>query len=211
MDISIRSRNVDITEPVRMAVEEKVTRVTRILSGMDRAEVRFHEERNPRIAEKEVCEVTIHGHGHIVRARAAAPETLIAVDRVVDKLSHRMEKLKGKLVGRSHPRRPASLDFARNGSGIVDDAASILVDSDDDESEADEFESFESDSVEQGDGQARIVRTKQFTIKPMTPQEAALQMELIGHDFFFFTNSETEKPAVVYRRKDGDVGLIDAG
>jgi len=55
------------------------------------------------------------------------------------------------------------------------------------------------------------VKNKSFAIKPMTPEEAALQMDLLGHDFYFFTNSETEQAAVVYRRHDGDVGLIDAG
>ena len=59
-------------------------------------------------------------------------------------------------------------------------------------------------------GPARIVKTKQFSIKPMTPEEAALQMDLLGHDFYFFTNAETERAAVVYRRNDGNVGLIDA-
>jgi putative sigma-54 modulation protein len=55
----------------------------------------------------------------------------------------------------------------------------------------------------------RIVKSKRFTIKPMTPDEAVLQMDLLGHDFFFFTNADTERAAVVYRRSDGDVGLID--
>ena len=56
----------------------------------------------------------------------------------------------------------------------------------------------------------RIVKTKRFEIKPMTPEEASLQMDLLGHDFYFFTNSETERAAVVYRRSDGYVGLIDS-
>ena len=197
MDIAIRSRNLDVPQDLRDAVEEKLIRVTRVLNGMERAEVRFREERNPRIADKEFCEVTIHGHGHIVRAHAAGPDLLTAVDRVVDKLAHRMEKLKGKLVGRSHPRRSASLDFTRAKDGADNGSAPLLaIHSDNDDDEV--------------DGQARIVRTKQFAIKPMTPEEAAMQMELIGHDFFFFTNCETAKAAVVYRRKDGDVGLIDA-
>ena len=55
------------------------------------------------------------------------------------------------------------------------------------------------------------MKNKSFAIKPMTPEEAALQMDLLGHDFYFFTNAETEQAAVVYRRDDGDVGLIDAG
>ena len=98
----------------------------------------------------------MHGHGHIVRAKAAATDTLAAVDRVVDKLEHRMEKLKGKLIGRSHPRRHGSVDFAvGNGAPAVD-----------------------LDETDGEPGRGRIVKTKQFDIKPMTPEEAALQMEL---------------------------------
>jgi putative sigma-54 modulation protein len=177
---------------MRATVEEKVGRLSRYLDGMERAEVWFAEEQNPRIADEEICEITMHGHGHIVRAKAAAAEPLAAVDRVVDKLEHRMEKLKGKLMGRSHPRR-----HGRNGANGSNGAAADL---DDDESD---------DGALSGAG-ARIVKTKQFDIKPMTPEEAALQMELLGHDFFFFTNAETERAAVVYRRADSNIGLIDA-
>jgi putative sigma-54 modulation protein len=190
LDIAIRSRNVEVSEALRSTVEEKVTRLTRFLDGMERADVVFSEERNPRISEKEVVEVTMHGHGHIVRAKAAATDTFAAVDRVVDKLEHRMEKLKGKLLSRSHPRRHGSVDFAAERNG--------------DSEEAEEEQGLD------GPRGARIVKTKQFAIKPMTPEEAALQMDLLGHDFFFFTNAETGRAAVVYRRADGDIGLIDA-
>ena len=186
MDIAFRGKNIELTDALRTTTEEKVGRLTRFLEGMDRAEVRFSEERNPRIAEKETVEVTMYGHGHIVRARATGVDPTTAVDRVVDKLEHRLEKLKGKLVGRSHPRRSGSVDFSS------ERASATSADEDAD------------------DGQARIVKTKQFAIKPMTPEEAAMQMELLGHDFFFFTNSETERAAVVYKRNDGHIGLIDA-
>jgi putative sigma-54 modulation protein len=64
--------------------------------------------------------------------------------------------------------------------------------------------------VDTEDGvQPRIVKTKSFQMKPMTPEEAALQMDLLGHDFFFFMSAETERATVVYRRDDGDIGLID--
>jgi putative sigma-54 modulation protein len=203
LDIAIRSRNVEVTDALRNTVEEKVTRLTRFLDGMERADVVFTEERNPRISEKEVCEVTMHGHGHIVRAKAAATDVFAAVDRVVDKLEHRMEKLKGKLIGRSHPRRHGSVEFAGKSARVMEE----------DEEGFDDGADF--DPGDDGlDGSqllhARIVKTKQFAIKPMTPEEAALQMELLGHDFFFFTNAETGKAAVVYRRDDGDIGLIDA-
>jgi putative sigma-54 modulation protein len=193
VDIAIRSRKLRITKNMRATIEEKVSRLSRYLDGMERAEVWFAEEQNPRIAEKEVCEVTMHGHGHIVRAKAAASDPLAAVDRVVDKLEHRMEKLKGKLVGRSHPRRQ---NGNGNGNGVDHGDLPVLTD-------------FSADDTPD-DVSARIVKTKQFDIKPMIPEEAALQMDLLGHDFFFFTNAETEKAAVVYRRADGNIGLIDA-
>ena len=183
MEIAIRHGHVEVSDALRAAVEEKVTRLTRYLDGMERAEVRFSEERNPRIAEKEVCEVTMHGHGHIVRARATATDAFAAVDRVVDKLEHRMEKLKGKLVNRSHPRRHASLHFGAEAANDEEAATS----------------------------EPKIVKTKKFDMKPMTPEEAALQMDLVGHDFYFFTSAETGQAAVVYRRGDGHFGLIDAG
>lgn len=179
MEIAIRSRNVEVSDSLKHAVGDKLLRLHRFLDGMERAEVRFLEERNPRIAEREVCEVTLHGHGHVVRARASAPEVLVAVDRVVEKLEHRLARLKGKLLGRSHPRRPVHLNGAP------------------------------APSAEEDTGDAQIVRTKQFAIKPMTAEEASLQMELLGHSFFLFTDAETSVASVVYRRHDGHVGVIE--
>jgi putative sigma-54 modulation protein len=185
MDIAIRGRHIEVSESLRSAVEQKIARLSRFVDGMERAEVRFTEERNHRIAEREICEVTVHGHGHVVRARASAADTFAAVDRVVDKLEHQMIKLKGKLVGRSQPRRQAP------------PVAEHPVD-------------FAQEEGEDGAGEAKIVKTKRFAIKPMTPEEAALQLDLLGHGFYFFTNSETDRAAVVYRRHDGHIGLIDA-
>jgi putative sigma-54 modulation protein len=188
VDISIQGRNVEVSEVLKATVEEKVTRLGRYLDSMERAEVRFLEERNPRIADKEVCEVTVVGHGHIVRARAAASDTFAAVDRVVDKLEHRLEKLKGRLIGRSHPRRHA-------GAPGPDSMAAVMAD-----------ERDEEDAEEE---QPRIIRTVQSDAKPMTPEEAVLELDLLGRGFFLFTNAETGRAAVVYRRKDGQIGLID--
>jgi putative sigma-54 modulation protein len=182
MDIAIQARNIDVSDTLRSSVEQKIARLSRFLDGMERAEVRFSEERNHRIPARDVCEVTVHGHGHVVRARAAAPDTFAAVDRVVDKLEHQMIKLKGKLVGRSQPRRPP---LPRAPEEI--DGSELELSAD-----------------------AKIVKIKRFAIKPMTPEEAALQLDLLGHGFYFFTNSETDRAAVVYRRHDGQIGLIDA-
>jgi putative sigma-54 modulation protein len=187
VEIVIRAKNMEVTDPLRASVEEKLTRVGRLVGGMDRAEVRFFEERNPRISEREVCEMTVHGHGHIVRAKAGADDVFVAVDRAITKLEHRMATLKGRLIKRSHPRRNGSVDSLPGHIRPEDE-----------------------DDIETEQDQSNIVKTKQFAIKPMTPEEASLQMELLGHDFFLFTNADTSRAAVVYRRNDGHVGLIDA-
>lgn len=198
MDIAIRCRNVEVPTDLRSLVAEKINRLERFLDGMDRAEIRFSEERNPRIADKDICEVTVVGHGHVVRARAAGTDTLVAVDRVMDKLEHRLTKLKGRLVGRSHPRH--------HGGGASPPANGARTSA----RTAHRVAGARGDEAEDTAAVPRIVKVKQFAIKPMTPEEASLQMELLSHDFFFFTNAETSRAAVVYRRNDGQIGLIDS-
>jgi putative sigma-54 modulation protein len=185
LEVTVRGRNIEVTERLRTACEEKIGRLSRHHEGWEHAEVNFFEERNPRISAKEVCEATLRGHGRIIRAKAASTDALGSLDRVVDKLEHQIDKLKSRLISRSHPRRHQ-----------LDSALPVQEDDDD------------GDQGEQGP--PRIVKTKQFDIKPMTPEEAALQMDVLGHDFYLFTNADTGVAAVVYRRNDGDVGLIDA-
>ena len=183
MEITVSSRHTEVSELLRESTVEKIGRLGRFLEGMDRAEVHFSEEHTRRSADKEVCEVTLVGHGHHVRCKVSAPDGFAAVDLAVEKLEHQLHKLKTKLLKRSHSNgRKANGNGTAPPVGAVDDEPDI---------------------------QPRIVKTKAFQIKPMTPEEATLQMGLMGHDFFFFTNAETERAAVVYRRDDGDVGLID--
>ena len=192
MDVNVSGRNIDITEALRESTTEKISRLSRFLEGMDYAEVHFFEENNPRIPDKEICEVTLEGHGHTVRAKVAAPDPFVAVDLVVDKLEHQLHKLKTKLKRRSHPRRSGPVDSPNGSVDTLTEVGQPLVVSE----------------SEDGEG-PRIVKTKRFIMKPMSPEEAAMQMDLVGHHFFFFTNSETSRAAVVYQRQDGDVGLID--
>ena len=195
MEITVSSRHTEVSEALRASTIEKIGRLSRFLEGMDRAEVHFSEHRNKRNADKEVCEVTLEGHGHHVRCKVSAPDGFAAVDRAVAKLEHQLHKLKTKLlkVKRNHEThrraerstQPLDEEEVLGADGVVT-------------------------AVLDGDSPSpRIVKSKRFTIKPMTADEAVLQMDLLGHDFFFFTNADTERAAVVYRRSDGDVGLID--
>jgi ribosomal subunit interface protein len=102
-----------VPNEVRTLVEEKVGRLLRHCPGLERAEVHFSEEHNPRIANCECCEVILSGHGRIIRAHASAPDPLVAVDFVVEKLENQLAKTKGRIVGRPHPRRRGEVQTVR--------------------------------------------------------------------------------------------------
>lgn len=190
MQVTVSRRNTEVPEALRVMAEEKIGRLGRFVDGLDHAEVHFSEHKNPRIAEKEVCEVTIEGHGHHVRCKVQAVDGFQAVDKAYEKLEHQLHKLKTKLNKRNHghPKAHKKID-ALGAVAVV---------------EADE-------PVDEPDEQPlpQIVKAKRFAIHPMSADEAAERMELLGHGFFFFTNVETSRSAVVYKREDGNVGLID--
>src|SRR5262249_47284310 len=141
------------------------------------------ELRNRRVADNQVCDVIVHLKRNFVKAQAAATEPAVALDLVLDKVEHQVARIKEKRVTRTHA--------GRRGRAAAGDAGGEIP-SDGDVAAA-----------------ARIVTTKRLTTKPMGPEEAALQMELLGHDFFLFTNSENGHAAVLYRRRDGNLGLIE--
>ena len=184
MDVVIRGKNVKVSKSLRSAAEEHLAKLDRYANGFARAEVDFSEERNPRIADNQRCEVLVHVKGHLLKAHASASEPFAALSAVCDKVEHQVKRLKDKRVARHHPRRVRS--------------ERVELPPLDDEEEG------ESESQT-----ARIVKTKEFTIKPMTAEEAVLQMDLLGHDFFLFTSSESGRAAVIYRRNDGNFGLIE--
>jgi len=190
MDIVVRGKNRPVSSRLDAVAREKVSRIAKFTHDAGRVEVDFAEQQHRRASESQLCEITVHLKKHFVKAHASAPEAEAALDLAVDKIGHQVARIKEKRVSRSHPRR-------RNGHDNGNVANGAVVDLDDDELDGD-------DSAD-----ARIVKTKRFTAKPMDPGEAALQLQLLGHDFYLFTNSETGRAAVLYRRHDGDLGLIE--
>ncbi len=198
MDIVVRGRNLQVSRRLRGVAREKLSKIARFTHDAGRVEVDFSELRNRRIGDNQVCEVTVHLKRHFVKAHAAAREPEAALDLVVDKVEHQVARIKEKRVSRSHPRRRL-----RSGSPALDGAVAAEADP------ALELALELDHDDEDDDRGARIVKTKQFAVKPMAPEEAALQMDLLGHDFFLFTNAENGHAAVLYRRRDGDLGLIE--
>ena len=184
MNLTVKGRNLVLTEAISTYAEEKIGRLGRYLTDGSRCEVEIWTEKNPSISDNQVVEATIFTKGPVIRAREASSDIRASIDLVFDKLERQVKKYRGKL--QSH-QGPAMGTFAAEGFALPE----------------------ETDEIEE-EPQPRIVKTKQFMVKPMTPEEAALQLELVGHDFFVFTNSETSETAVVYRRRDGNYGLIEA-
>ena len=195
MQVTVSRRHTEVSESLRVMAEEKIGRLARFVDGLDHAEVHFSEHKNPRIADKEVCEVTIEGHGHHVRCKVQAPDGFQAVDKAYDKLEHQLHKLKTKLRQRYQGAPKAKKGVDSLGAVVAPPEASLDTVVVDEEPEA--------------PGAPQIVKSKRFAMFPMSAEEAVERMELIGHGFFFFTNAETSRAAVVYRRDDGQVGLID--
>ncbi len=140
-----------------------------------------------------IVEVMLEGDGVLLRGEDRADDMYAAVDIVLDKLEQRVKKFKGKLYGRSHHQGPREKQQLRERTLLEAEAAEDVG---------------VGDSGSEEDYEPTIARVKRFTAKPMAPEEAARQMELLHHDFFVFVNSESSEVSVVYRRKQGDYGLL---
>ncbi len=186
MDIAVKGRNIPVTEALERYAREKVGRIARFFddSGSDtRVEVELLHERNPANPVPEVADATLFVGGTVLKAREESADMYASIDLMSDKLERQVKRYRGRQLDRWHGQRERHLQ---------EEAPRPLVV----EEEADEVE-------------ARIVRTKQFQMKPMSPEEATLQMELLDHAFFVFTNADTGEINVVYRRRDGNYGLIE--
>ncbi|MBX6763645.1 MAG: ribosome-associated translation inhibitor RaiA [Rubrobacteraceae bacterium] len=186
MEITIKGRNISVTEALEDYAREKVSRLSKFFDderSAARAEVELIHERNPSIPEPEVAETTLFINGAVLRARGASPDMYASIDLMSDKLERQVRRYRGRQIDRWHGQ------IKKGGSQKPQEEAKVPQD---------------EDEIE-----AKIVRTKQFQMKPMSPEEAALQMELLDHDFYVFTSAETGEINVVYRRRDGNYGLIE--
>ena len=183
MNLVVQGRNLDITDALTDHAEQKLRRLVKYLSEEARCDLELSVEKNPSIAEDQIAEATIYTKGPVIRGREASSDMYASIDLLVDKLERQVKKYREKMVART--RRAPSASILEQGFTLPE-----------------EHEAEESDLPQ-------IVKVKQFMVKPMSPEEAALQLELVGHDFFVFTDVDTQDTAVVYKRRDGDYGLIE--
>jgi putative sigma-54 modulation protein len=181
MQMTVKGRNTDVSEKLRAHAQHKLAKVKRFDDRILAMDVEFSEERNPRVTEAHKVEVTVTTKSRLLRAQASAADPVAAVDQVVDRLERQIKKLKGRRVDRT-----------QHAEGVKAMAPPI--------------ERHDPDERSSG---STFARYKRIEMKPMTSEEAVSQMELLGHDFFLFSNAETQQANVVYRRHNGGYGLIE--
>lgn len=144
-----------------------------------RVELELAVEKNPSIAANNVAEATIWTNGPVLRAREASGDMRASIDQLVAKLERQINRYRTR--GRDRRRRAA------RANGPTPDTIPVMAE----------------------DEEPQIVKTKQFALNPMSAEEAVLQLELVGHDFFVFRSAASGDVNVVYRRHDGGYGLIE--
>ncbi len=168
----ITGRNIDVTEGLRNAVQEKIGKLEKYFTADTEVHVTLSVEK-----ERQKIEVTIPVKGNIIRSEQVSSDMYVSIDLVEEIIERQLKKYKNKIVDKQQSRDNFSPEY---------------IDKDYDE----------DDSI-------KIIRTKKFGIKPMDPEEACVQMELLGHNFYVFSNSETDEVNVVYKRKGNTYGLIE--
>ncbi|BCJ87888.1 ribosome hibernation-promoting factor, HPF/YfiA family [Effusibacillus dendaii] len=179
MNIQLRGENLDVTEALRSYVEKKIGRLEKYFDTPPKQV----QVTLSVIRDLHIVEVTMPLNGIIMRAEERSDDMYASIDLVAEKLEGQIRKHKTKLNRRFREAGIRTL-FQENGAGPAV-------------------------AVEEDDETGRIVRVKKFAFKPMTAEEAVLQMDLLGHSFFVFSNAESNEVNVVYRREDGNYGLIE--
>jgi putative sigma-54 modulation protein len=191
VQIIVKGRNIELTTALKAHAEEKISKIDRYFERGTKIEIELSVEKNPSISDNQTVEVNVFAdHSTVIRAKQSSSDMYASIDMMVDKLGKRLKKLKDKTDSRHNKHHKETI----RGNGVT---------------EADLAMMSENTETEEDSDETQIVKRKQFSVKPMTPEEAAMEMDLLGHSFFFFTNSETETPNVIYKRRDGNVGLIE--
>lgn len=187
MELTVKSRNGRVTEHQRDYIETKLRKLERYMEGITSATVELHTEQQRTAGEIHRIQVTLVGqHGVRLRAEEQAPDIFMAVDEVEEMLERQIKRYKEKYWRKGRGRKPEYM------APVEAELAAI--------------------AAPKGEALAAperiVIRTKQFSLRPISVDDAIEQMELLGHSFFVFQDAESERTSVLYRRRDGNYGLI---
>ncbi|MDT8859234.1 ribosome-associated translation inhibitor RaiA [Alkalihalobacillus sp. MEB130] len=182
MRFNIRGENVEVTNAIRDYIIKKVEKLEKYFDGMIQAEVQV----KLKVYDKDTkVEITIPLKSLVLRAEEQHENMYAAIDLIVDKLERQVRKYKTKVN-----RKPRQVKAVRK----IEDTSVLVLEP--------EVDTFDEERFE-------VVRTKKFNLKPMDTEEAILQMNMLGHQFFVYTESESLETNIVYQRKDGKYAVIE--
>lgn len=194
LNYNVRGENIEVTPAIRDYVESKVGKIEKYFDEVPEANahvnLKIYSDRTGK------AEVTIPLPNIVLRAEETSPDLYGSIDLVSDKLERQMRKYKTK-VNRKFRRKTADVPDAISPE-LLEETKGLN----------NEINEEVNGGVEES-SEIKIVRTKRFDLKPMNAEEAVLQMEMLGHDFFVFLDADAESTNIVYKRNDGDYGLIE--
>src|SRR5690606_20873150 len=219
MDIIVKGRHTGVSDRFRDQVTTKLARIERLDNKLIRVDVEVSKERNARVADqRERVELTIHTRGPAIRAEACADDRFAALDLAMDKLEGRLRRLADRRkVHHGNHKTPSVAEITATMPDLAAPASTkTQTVREEDEYDTDRFEDRVPDEKQyddivpiemDGDGPL-IVREKFHKAEPMTIDQALLEMELVGHDFFLFRDKESGLPSVVYKRRGYNYGVL---
>lgn len=179
MNLILKGKQFEVNDSIENYVRKKMMKLEKYFDQIIEAVATVSVEKN-----RHIFEVTLQAKRAIIRAEEESDNIYNSIDRVVERLERQIIKYKERL-------------YSKYSNEYNKEKVSVIV------------ETEEPDSSAHLDQERRIVKNKRFVLKPMSPEEATLQMELLGHNFYVFSNEETAKINVLYKRKDGNFGLIE--
>lgn len=189
MSITVSGRKMAISDSLREYATEKIGASTKVMdiNPLD-VEVMLYREKNPANPRPACCEVTLRTKGHIIRAEEHEDDLHTAIDVAAAKVERQLRKFKTRVIDRKVQADRAAAEelMPRQTEEVALDLDQLMDELSDDE----------------------IVRVKEIEFAPMTQEEALVQIDLLGHDFFVFTERDTNLVCVLYRRDGGGYGLL---
>jgi putative sigma-54 modulation protein len=187
MNLTVRAHNTRVFDDLREHAEKKLSRLERYLPRVHDVTVEVEHEETRSAAHRYAVQITVHAAGAILRSEERAADPRAALDLAAEVLSRQAQRHKKRLVGRHRVGEPREVA-----------------------PESEQLEQLEPEGDEEFDEYllGKIVRVKHFEAKPMSQEEALAQMDLLGHDFFLFLDAASNEYALLYRRRDGDYGLL---
>ncbi|HLR95054.1 MAG TPA: ribosome-associated translation inhibitor RaiA, partial [Jiangellaceae bacterium] len=213
--INVVGRHMDVPDRFRRHLTDKLDKVTQFAPAAMRVDVEISQEKNPRQAElSDRVELTVHDKGSVIRSEARADDLYGALDIAYGKLLERLRRARDR---RKDHRRGRSRAHQISGESlrtmVADGEPPAALQDTPPAAAEEEAEAAEGDGATENDvaydGTPVVIREKKHAATPMTVDDALYRMEMVGHDFFLFIDSETSNPKVVYRRKGWNYGVIE--